>query len=190
MKGCKGERGGRGGMKGNVRVMGVGRGRGEGEGDVRVRRVGRGRMVDVRVRGGHRGKDVRVRGVGRWWEKGGDVRVGGDGRRAGCKVDGRRKKGGVGGYAERSGGVCVREVGSSSWLAGFGGNEDRVATCTFADFVEVPLQVVAVQFGSTEDEGAVHVVLLDGSHHVLSFQYLHRLRVRLCKHMYTNNWVQ
>ena len=72
-------------------------------------------------------------------------------------------------------------------VGGCGGNEDRVATCTFADLVEVPLQVVAVQFGSTEDEGAVHVVLLDGSHHVLSFQYLHRLRVRLCKHMHTDN---
>ena len=51
--------------------------------------------------GGHRGEGCKGKGVGRGWEKGGDVRVGGDGRRGGCKGNGRRKKGGGVGW-----GVC------------------------------------------------------------------------------------
>ena len=100
-----------------------------------------------------------------------------------------KKGGGGGGMLEEADGGSERSR-ELLLVGGCGGNEYRVATCTFADLVEVPLQVVAVQFGSAEDEGAVHVVLLDGSHHVLSFQYLHRLRVRLCKHMHTDNLVQ
>ncbi len=41
---------------------------------------------------------------------------------------------------------------------------------------EVLFEVVAVQFGATEDEGSVHGLLMNGSHHVVTLQQFDCLR--------------
>ena len=51
---------------------------------------------------------------------------------------------------------------------------------TSASLVEVVLHVVAVDFCATEDNCLVHIMHLDGTQCVLTFQYLHCLR----KHLY------
>lgn len=51
---------------------------------------------------------------------------------------------------------------------------------TFASLIEVFLQVVTVQLGAAEDEGHIHVVLLNGADDVFSLENFHSLRIRFC----------